>query len=71
MAMTIYETDIREHSGIKYKIQLRCNGGIWQQRHVWYPAPQTHVTKETFEAWITSIQSGNPPANFHRKGAKR
>lgn len=35
--MQIFETGISEFSGFKCKIQMRCNHGIWFQRHVWYP----------------------------------
>jgi len=62
--MTIYETPIKQRVGLKYKIQLRCNDGVWEQRHVWYPARGTYVSKETPEAWVRSIQKGNPGPEY-------
>jgi hypothetical protein len=61
--MDIYSTDIIEHSGLKYRIEMRQNQGIWQQRHIWYPAPSTYVTSETAESWIRSV--GGPIAKMH------
>lgn len=55
----IFSTDIVEHSGLKYRIEMRNNGGLWQQRHIWYPAPATFVTEITADEWITSGR--NPP----------
>lgn len=60
-AMQIVQTEIREHSGLKYRIQMRCNQGIWQQRHIWYPAPETYVDEETADEWIKSGTGNRGP----------
>ena len=52
--MQIFTTKITEHSGLKYRIEMRQNEGIWQQRHIWYPAPATFVDEETTDPWIRS-----------------
>ena len=52
--MQVHQTEIVEHSGLKYRIQMRNNQGVWQQRHIWYPAPATYVSEETADEWIKS-----------------
>lgn len=58
----IFSTPIIEHHGLKYRIEMRNNQGIWQQRHIWYPAAETYVSEETAEGWIRSI--GGPTADM-------
>jgi hypothetical protein len=58
----IYRTEIKEHSGLKYHIEMRDHEGVWQQRHVWYPAPATFVNEITTEKWIRSV--GGPSPNM-------
>ena len=56
--MSTYQTDITEAAGLRYRVQLRCVSGVWQQRHVWYPAPATpYFTEPAAEEWIR----GAPP----------
>jgi len=61
----VYTTEIREHNGLKYRIEMRRNTGIWQQRHIWYPTPESHFTEITADRWIRSIQV--PPDGTFRK----
>ncbi len=53
---TIHETSIREFSGLKCRIQVRQVAGVWQQRHIWYPAPATYVEEITADNWIRGSQ---------------
>ncbi len=64
----IYTTNIKEHSGLKYRIEMRQVYGTWEQRHIWYPAPDTYVTEGTtrVEDWIKS--PGGLTADFLLKG---
>lgn len=61
--MRTYETRIKDNGDLRYKIQLRCVSGVWQQRHIWYP-PTPNVRSPTAEPWIRSTQSGNPGFGF-------
>lgn len=58
----VYQTDIREFSGLKCRIQVRCQGGrggIWQQRHIWWPSPAYPITEVRADPWIrTFTQNG-------------
>lgn len=71
--MDIWETEIREHSGLRYKIQMRNNQGLWQQRHVWYPCETTEpayggvVNHYHEDEWIKSgTGTMAPDAQFKR-----
>ena len=55
--MQVMQTKIIEPgNGLKYRIQMREVHGIWEQRHIWYPAPETYVSKPTVDhaGWIKS-----------------
>lgn len=54
--MEVYQTRIFEASGLKYRIQMRQNSGLWQQRHIWFPAPSTYVSEPRAGEWILSTQ---------------
>lgn len=68
--MRTYETRIITNGDLRYKIQLRLNEGIWQQRHIWYP-PTAYVTCETADPWIRSTQTGNPGYGYQLVQARR
>lgn len=59
-----HSTAIIQHSGLKYRIEKRQVGDIWQQRHVWYPAPATFVTEETADEWITVRGIASPDHHY-------
>ena len=59
--MNALQTDIIETAGLRYRVQLRCVSGVWQQRHIWYP-PTPHVAEPTAEEWIR----GAPPGDRFR-----
>lgn len=63
--MKVLTTRIIEHHGLKYRIEMRDNSGVWQQRHVWYPAPATFVNCETAEEWILSSPTGPPRPDYY------
>lgn len=67
--MEILESKIVEQSGLRYKVQLRKNQGIWEQRHIWYPC---EISKPAYpfldyyreDEWIKSVQMQPDPAVY-------
>ena len=59
--MDTYQTDITKAAGLRYRVQLRCVSGAWQQRHIWYPGTP-FITELTAEDWIR----GAPPGAHYR-----
>lgn len=57
----IYETEITEVADLIYKIQMRQNHGIWEQRHIWYRTFDGKHTQHV-DDWIKS--PGGPNAHF-------
>ena len=54
--MSVYwENTVKNNNGLRYKIQLRIQAGVVQQRHVYYP-PTPHVKRIRIEEWIRSTQ---------------
>lgn len=51
----IYQTDIREFSGLRCRIQARqCLDGSIQQRHIWYRDMLGDCDPPRVDAWIAS-----------------
>ena len=59
MTPTIFQTEIIEHSGLKYRCQLREVHGGWEQRHIWFPAQSTYVDTPTASDWIWHGREGD------------
>jgi hypothetical protein len=69
--MDMYESKIVEQSGLRYKIQLRKNEGIWQQRHIWYPCEHSQPAYACLDyyredEWIKSTQGQPDSAVYSR-----
>lgn len=70
--METYETPIKEQSGLRYKIQVRNNQGVWQQRHIWYPcetSPPAYGGAVNFyreDEWIRTVPQREPGAGWAR-----
>jgi hypothetical protein len=70
MNMQIFESKTVEQSGLRYKIQLRKNNGLWQQRHIWFECKETepaHPTLDHFriDPWIAAVQC-EPDTNIYK-----
>lgn len=51
----IYETDIRDFSGVRCRIQKRqCLDGSIQQRHIWFRTSAGDYDPPQVDAWISS-----------------
>lgn len=73
MLIALYETPIVEQGGLRYKIQVRNYGGIWQQRHIWYPVEHSEpawggaVNRRSEDKWIMTIPQRAPDRPHWRR----